>query len=56
MYATRVHGCKSNMTLALYQGNNAEDVRLSFFPCHIVLIPIQEMAGGNIKIFRDSVR
>jgi hypothetical protein len=26
MYTARVHGCKSQMTVALYQGNDAEDV------------------------------
>ena len=27
MYTARVHGCESNMTVALYQGNGVEDVR-----------------------------
>jgi hypothetical protein len=26
MYTARVHGCNSKMTVALYQGNDAEDV------------------------------
>jgi hypothetical protein len=26
MYTARVHGCNSNMTVALYQGDGAEDV------------------------------
>jgi hypothetical protein len=26
MYTARVHGCRSNMTVALYQGDGAEEV------------------------------
>jgi hypothetical protein len=30
MYTARVHGCRSNMTVALYQGNGAEEVCFLF--------------------------
>jgi hypothetical protein len=30
MYSARVHGCKANMTVALYQGSGAEDVCFLF--------------------------
>jgi hypothetical protein len=58
MYTARVHGCKSNMTVALYQGNGAEDVCFLFSWVNPVLILIHRDGGStshDIQTFGESI-
>jgi hypothetical protein len=57
MYAARVHGCTSNMTVALYQGTGGEAVcYIYIFWLIMFSFPFAEMAGLRFTIFKPSVR
>jgi hypothetical protein len=58
MYTARVHGCKSNMTVAWYQGNGAEDVCFLFCCVYPVFIFLHRDGGRtshDIQTFGESV-
>jgi hypothetical protein len=57
MYTAHVHGCKSNMMVALYQGNSAEDVCcFCFLELIVSSLPFTEMVEVHLTICRSSVR
>jgi hypothetical protein len=46
VYSAKIHGCKSNMTVALYQGNGAEDVCFLFSWGNPVFILLHRDGGS----------
>jgi hypothetical protein len=58
MYAARVHGCKANMTVALYQGDGAVEVHLRFSRADPIFISLHSDGGRmshDIQAFGESV-
>jgi hypothetical protein len=58
MYTARVEGCKSNMTVALYQGNGAEDVCFLLCCVYPVFIFLHRDGGHtshNIQTFGETI-
>jgi hypothetical protein len=59
MYTARVHGCKSNMTVALYQGNGAEDVGFLFSRANPIFIGPYRDGGStshDTQPFGETIR
>jgi hypothetical protein len=54
VYSARIHGCPSNMTVALYQGDTAEEVR-SYSDSVNLLWRITGVARGYLTILTRSV-
>jgi hypothetical protein len=55
MYTARIHGFPSSMTVVVYQGHSAEEVRSSFCSKFLVSLSFAAMAAGDQTIFRASV-
>jgi hypothetical protein len=59
MYTARVHGCRSNMTVALYQGDGAEDVGFMFSRANPVFIVPHRDGGSTFhdtQTFGETIR
>jgi hypothetical protein len=54
VYSARIHGCQSNMTVAVYQGGTAEEVGL-YSHSSSLLWSKTGMARGHFTILTSSV-